>query len=169
MKEEQIDWTSFRKRIIIEKPMNELYNAWATKFNIESWFLEKADYYTSEDRIRRTDELFQKGDKYVWKWNNWDSAEEGEVLEANGVDSISFTFGNGGNVHIYLHKLDKGTEVLLIQDNIPTDEVSKLNFYVGCSTGWTFWLANLKAWLEHGITLNAVGIAQSDTKDLVNS
>jgi hypothetical protein len=25
---------------------------------------------------------------------------------------------------------------------------------VGCSNGWTFWLANLKAYLEHGILLH---------------
>jgi hypothetical protein len=40
---------------------------------------------------------------------------------------------------------------------------------VGCATGWTFWLANLKAWLEHGITLHATGLSQADTTNLVNS
>jgi len=30
-------------------------------------------------------------------------------------------------------------------------------YHYGCSTGWTFWLANLKAWLEHGILLNDRG------------
>jgi hypothetical protein len=29
-----------------------------------------------------------------------------------------------------------------------------MNIHVGCSNGWTFWLANLKAFLEHGILLN---------------
>jgi len=25
---------------------------------------------------------------------------------------------------------------------------------MGCSQGWSFWMVNLKAWLEHGILLN---------------
>ena len=37
---------------------------------------------------------------------------------------------------------------------MPTDEETKMNIYNGCSCGWTFWLANLKAYLEHGILLN---------------
>ena len=37
------------------------------------------------------------------------------------------------------------------------------------ATGWTFWLANLKAYIEHGITLNARGLRQEETTDLVNS
>ena len=41
----------------------------------------------------------------------------------------------------------------LRQYNIPTDPESTLNIHFGCSNGWTFWLANLKAWLEHGIHL----------------
>jgi hypothetical protein len=51
---------------------------------------------------------------------------------------------------------DHGKAVLLTlrQFEIPTDEENKLNIHHGCSNGWTFWLANLKAYLEHGILLN---------------
>jgi len=34
---------------------------------------------------------------------------------------------------------------------------------------WTFWLTNLKAYLEHNITLHAKGLNQDETMDLVNS
>ena len=44
--------------------------------------------------------------------------------------------------------------VTLKQYDMPTDEKTKLDIYNGCSCGWTFWLANLKAFLEHGILLN---------------
>jgi len=33
-----------------------------------------------------------------------------------------------------------------------------LEIHYGCSNGWTFWLANLKAYLEHGILLNETEI-----------
>ena len=35
----------------------------------------------------------------------------------------------------------------------PGEPESTLQIHYGCSNGWTFWLANLKAWLEHGIHL----------------
>lgn len=169
MSNKEIDWTKFRKRIFLDKPIDQVYNAWVIPSNLTKWFLEKAYYKTSENDFRNNDALIRKGDKYIWKWNNWDRTEEGEILEANGKNKISFTFGKGGNVHINLIAIDEGTELELIQGEIPTDDKSKMNYYVGCSTGWIFWLTNLKAWLEHGITLNATGLPQDRTSDLVNS
>jgi len=40
-----------------------------------------------------------------------------------------------------------------MQEEIPTDEKSMQSFYVGCKTGWTFYLANMKSILEGGIDL----------------
>ncbi len=167
--EEAIDWTSFQKRIVVNKSLSELYSAWATKSKIEQWFLQEANYWDTNKNSRNGNELVQKGDTFTWRWHNWDFEDKGEVLKANNIDSISFTFGAAGHVHIELKSVSNGTEVILTQDNIPTDERSKKDFYVGCSTGWTFWMTNLKAWLEHGITLNATGLSQSETKSLVNS
>jgi uncharacterized protein YndB with AHSA1/START domain len=167
--DQNIDWTKFRKRIHLQKPMAEVYDSWTTKSRIEEWFLEKADYYNREGKTRKPREQVQPGDQFRWKWNNWDFEEKGEILKANGIDRISFTFGRGGNVHVELKKKGNGTELILTQENIPADEKSKKELFVGCSTGWTFWLANLKAWLEHVITLHAKGLKQEETKDLVNS
>lgn len=163
------DWTTFRKRIVINKPVEEVYAAWAKSVNMETWFLEKAKYFDNTEQPRKPDEPVRKGDRFIWKWNNWDFEENGKILDENGVDQISFTFGAGGNVHIQLLPTAKGTELTLTQDSIPTDEKSKKEIFVGCATGWTFWLANLKAWLEHGITLHATGLSQEETADLVNS
>ena len=162
------NWNTFRKRILIRKPIEDVYRCWSTKSQIETWFLEKADFKSSDGQ-RKPDEMAQKGDKFDWKWNNWDFTEKGEILKANGKDSISFTFGSGGNVHISLKLTDSSTEITLIQDEIPTDEKSKMDIFVGCITGWTFWLTNLKAYLEYGITLHSKGLKQKDTTDLVNS
>lgn len=169
MENKNINWTSFRKRIVIDKPLSEVYIAWATQAMIEQWFLEKAHYFDAEHNQRKPEELVKKGDIFKWKWNNWNFEEEGKILKANGKDLISFTFGKGGNVHIELKSAKNGTEVILTQNDIPSDEKSKKEIFVGCSTGWTFWLANLKAFMEHGITLHATGLAQKETADLVNS
>ena len=169
MNETNIDWTSFDKRIVINKPMQEVYTAWATQSKMETWFLEKAQYFDKNLHKRKANEPTETGDSFVWKWNNWDFEEKGQIFKANGKDFISFSFGSAGIVEVKLNAENENTEVWLTQKNIPSDEKSKMELYVGCSTGWTFWLANLKAWMEHGIVLHAKGLKQSETKDLVNS
>lgn len=94
-------WNTFRKRIRINKPIDSVYRSWATKGQIEAWFLEKVEFI-SGSKQRLTDELVQKGDAFMWKWNNWEFTEKGQVLEASGKDQISFTFGSGGIVTIKL-------------------------------------------------------------------
>ncbi|MEQ9580554.1 MAG: hypothetical protein RIM68_00055, partial [Arenibacter sp.] len=80
--------------------------------------------------------------------------EKGEITKANGKDFFEITFANVCKVSVSLK--DSGKDILLTlkQYDIPTDDSSKLNIHYGCSNGWTFWLANLKAYLEHGILLN---------------
>lgn len=162
------NWKTFTKRILVNKSIDSVYRCWATQNQIETWFLEKA-VFISDENHRKPVELVEKGDNFYWKWNNWDFTEEGQVLEANGKDIISFTFGSGGIVTVRLKEVNGNTEVELTQSDIPTDEKSKLEIYVGCITGWTFWLTNLKAYLEHNITLHAKGLNQDETMDLVNS
>lgn len=169
MDEQPINWSSFRKRIMISRPVEDVYAAWAIPEKLATWFLEKAVYTDSNLQPRKPNEPVRKGDRYTWKWNNWNAEEQGEIMEANGKDRLTFSFGLGGDVYLTLKESDGKTEVILVQDGIGTDEKSKKNYYVGCSTGWSFWLANLKAWMEHGITLHATGLSQEETADLVNS
>ncbi|MGK7397857.1 MAG: SRPBCC family protein [Candidatus Cyclobacteriaceae bacterium M3_2C_046] len=169
MSKQTLDWTSFRQRILINKSLAATYAAWTQPGLIQTWFLEKADFYQGHDMPRSKTDDIKAGDHFVWKWNNWDFEEKGEVLEANGKDLVSFTFGAGGVVKVRLRKNGSATELVLIQKDIPTDEKSKKEIFVGCATGWTFWLTNLKAWLEYGITLHATGLKQEETTDLVNS
>jgi len=41
----------------------------------------------------------------------------------------------------------------LTQENIPEDNNPASNLLVGCVEGWTFYLANLKSYLQGGIDL----------------
>ena len=163
------EWTTFTKRIVIRSDTRRVYEAWTTKNQLEKWILRSANYRDPGGKLRGGDEPFKQGDQFEWKWNNWDFTDTGEILRANGSDGITFTFGSGGIVHVDLKSLGEDTEVTLRQEDIPSDEESKLQIFVGCATGWTFWLANLKAWLEYGITLHATGLSQEETRDLVNS
>ncbi len=151
---EQLTFDSFTKKIYIKAPLEKLYWCWATKAGIESWFLRNAAYSTTEGTKRNVDEEIRMGDHYIWEWYNWNGQEKGEILKANGKDYLEFSFADVSKVSVTLE--NKGDAVLLTlkQFEIPTDEKTKMDVYNGCSCGWTFWLANLKAYLEHGILLN---------------
>ena len=151
----QYDWSKFSQRIYISVPMQQVYNAWTTRTNLESWFLRKAEFKTQEGMIRGNDTPIQIGDTYEWLWHGHpDTAvEHGVVTEANGTSRFGFVFGKAGTVTIQLTDHGGITEMLLTQDQIPTDDAGKANFHVGCSTGWAFYEANIKSVLEGGFDL----------------
>jgi len=137
--------------------MEKLYWLWSTKAGITSWFLSDAKFYDSLGEKRSIEEHIQAGDSYTWFWHNWDEQEDGKVVQANGKDFLQFEFGNS---LLDIHFQQEGEVVILNlkQHEIPTDEDSKLKIHFGCSNGWTFWLTNLKAYVEHGILLNETEI-----------
>ena len=164
MEEKQVNWTEFRRKIFIDGSVEKLYRCWATSGEMATWFLRKCEN-TSKDGVKReSGDLCEKGDTYVWAWHNWDIEEGGTVLEANGKDSITYSFAGEGRVTVNLSWRDDRQMTLLelTQTNIPLDEQSKMNIHVGCSNGWTFWMANLKAYVEHGVLLNDKNLDPSD-------
>jgi len=152
---DKLSFDSFIKKIYIKSSVEKLYWCWATEEGICSWFLQNAEYMSSSGQKRDLKANIQVGDNYTWEWHNWNGKESGTILKANGKDFLEFSFaGDICKVSVSLEK--KGNSVLLTlkQYDMPIDEETKMNIYNGCSCGWTFWLANLKAYLEHGVLLN---------------
>lgn len=149
----KLTFDCFTKKIFIKAPMEKLYWCWGTSKGITSWFLSSAAYVSEAGTERKPEENIEAGDSYTWMWHNWDGKESGKVLKANGTDFLEITFADS-KVSVSLEDQEKAVLVTLKQHEIPLDEESKLNIHHGCSNGWTFWLANLKAYLEHGILLN---------------
>ena len=147
------DWSQFTKRIHIKASTEKVYACWTTRKELETWFLRTAHYYDTHNQLRDEEAEAQKGDKYLWEWHNWEGEERGELTEANGTDMLAFEFAEG-TVRVSLSQDRNMTLVSLHQFDIPTDEDSRMRYFVGCSNGWTFWLANLKSYLEHGILLH---------------
>jgi uncharacterized protein YndB with AHSA1/START domain len=147
-----LSFDQFTKKIYIRAPLKKLYWCWTTEEGLTSWFLKEANF-SREHFTMDYGEYTKQGDTFIWNWHNWDGQEEGKVVQANGKDFIQFTFAEG-LVDVSLKEVNDKTLLTLKQHNIPTDEESKLKYHVGCSNGWTFWLTNLKAYLEHGILLN---------------
>ena len=148
----EYDWSKFILRIPVNASVESIYNAWATKSGIEKWFLRKAEFYTDANRLRTENEQIRKGDRYTWLWHGYDdnTVEHNYILEANGVDTLSFVFAGNCVVTITIGIIDTEVILQLTQENIPTGEERKAEIHVGCMEGWTFYLANLKSILEGG-------------------
>lgn len=149
------DWSRFTVRITVNAPPKDLYKAWATRKGIEQWFLRLSEYKKPTGILRAATEYVEQGDTYRWLWHGWsdDTVETGEILGCNGKDHLAFRFGVAGNCTVNIKSEEGENIVELIQDNIPTDEKGMQYYHLGCKTGWTFYLANLKSIMEGGLDL----------------
>jgi len=165
---ETYDWSRFIKRIAIKASVQQIYDSWATAAGLEKWFLRKTLIFKEDKKPRAAKIPIQKGDSYQWYWHGYgdEAVEYGTILDANGKDSIRFNFGKSGTVSIIIREEKNEIMLELIQDTIPVDEMSRVNIHLACSTGWVFYLANLKSILEGGIDLRN---KNSDILNVINS
>ncbi len=149
------DWSRFVTRINVHASAEKLYRCWTTREGIESWFLRLSEYKHPQDGLRDPNEPVQPGDTYRWLWYGWDddTVEHGAILDCNGKDFFKFSFGKAGDCSVNIHQEEGETIVELVQEHIPTDEQGMHYWHLGCKTGWTFYLANLKSICEGGIDL----------------
>lgn len=150
---QNFDWTRFTVRIAIKAKPNAIYNAWTQTQEIEKWFLSKADFFDEQGKRIADTQSIEPDFSYTWQWYTYDGIEKGKILEANGTDLIRFTFAGDCTVTIKLIQNDNFTVVELTQANIPTDDNSKENIRLGCQSGWSFYLVNLKSVYEGGLDL----------------
>lgn len=147
------NWQSFTKRITIKASMAELYNAWTVPQEIEKWFLSKALFHSNEGDAVANDQNVSKHNSYQWSWYGYDVVEKGKVLEANGKDSFQFTFAGNCPVRVTLVQEGDSVIVTLTQSDIPIDDESKRSIRLGCDSGWSFFMLNLKSVYEGGLDL----------------
>jgi hypothetical protein len=149
------DWSRFVVRINVNVPAEKLYEAWATRAGMECWFLRLSEYKRPSIALLGENEFVETGDTYRWLWHGWDddTSENGKILNCNGKDFFKFSFGKAGDCAVTITKEAGEMVVELIQDNIPTDPVSMHQWHLGCKTGWTFFLTNMKSVYEGGIDL----------------
>ena len=92
--------------------------------------------------------------------------ENGRITDANGIDFIQFTFAGECLVDIKLTMQDDYVIVELTQKNIPIDDNSKQGIRLGCDSGWSFFLVNLKSVYEGGLDLRN---KEKNLKGMVNN
>ncbi len=146
------NWSSFTVNLPLDQSKDRIIDAWLTQKQLEKWFLKLAEFKTRNGEIRKKEEVIQPGDQYRWQWFGWPEGveEHGEILKPQDDEFLRFIFGKSGTVSVKVVTENNQTIIRLIQENIPVDEHSKMNFYVGCKTGWTFYMLNLKSILQGG-------------------
>lgn len=150
-----IDWSRFEISIDVKAPIEKLYAAWTTREGMEYWFLRQSSFFNNKGELRDAREPVQAGDTYEWRWHGWpdDTVERGSILSCHPKESMQFQFGKAGRCTVRIYEKSGTTLVELVQDQIPDDETGRMNWHVGCKTGWTFFFANLKSLYEGGIDL----------------
>lgn len=146
------DWTSFTRKIAVKAPMPQLYAAWTCTAEIEKWFLRQALFMRNET-ILEADVLAEPGDTYAWNWYGYDVTENGRITAANGYSYLQFSFAGNCLVDVSLEEQHGFVVLELKQHNIPVDEHSKREIRLGCASGWSFFLLNLKSVYEGGLDL----------------
>ena len=162
------NWSQFVVRVSINAPVEKLYDCWATRKGMEYWFLRMSEYKKPDGSLRDSKERAETGDTYRWRWHGWsdETTEEGTILDCNGTSFFKFSFGKAGHCSFIINKEADETMVELLQDKIPDDEQGRHYWHLGCKTGWTFYLTNLKSLLEGGIDLRN---RDENLKNVINS
>ena len=147
------DWTSFTKRIAIKSSLSEIYEAWTVASSLEKWFLERVVFQDSAGNLYESTKPAENGTRYDWYWYLDATPMQGKILSTNGKDFFQFTFEGPSIVDVKLSTLDEYVIVELRHHDIPQDDNSRQHIRLGCSSGWAFYLHNLKSVYEGGIDL----------------
>lgn len=150
---ENFDWTSFTKKIAVKAPIADIYNAWTKAHELERWFLEKVIFTDSNETALDPNINVSADCTYNWFWYLYKEPMHGIIRKANGTDFFQFSFEGECLVDVKLREKEGYTIVELKQYNIPVDDHSKQFIRLGCASGWTFYLINLKSIYEHGLDL----------------
>lgn len=163
---ENFNWETFTKKIAVKANLAELYNAWTVPQEIEKWFLSNAEFKKPSGKLALRNENVQSNDTYAWSWYLYDIVETGRIIKANGKDLFQFSFAGNCIVEIKFTQFQEVVIITLTQNNIPTDNQSKRGIRLGCDSGWSFFLVNLKSVYEGGIDLRN---KNKDLKGMLNN
>ena len=163
------DWSRFRLGIHVRTSPSRTYRLLATGAGLARWFPNEAVFRDGAGRARRPTELARRGDAYFKRFIYAGGVKgEGKVLAARRDRLFKISFGENGEVCFTLRPKDRGTLVELVQDKIPTSPRSRIDSHLGCRTGWTFFLVNLKSVAEGGPDLRETDVKRSRDTALVN-
>ena len=146
--------------VFISCDKQKVASAWRKSGLQEEWFIARANYVAESGQARASDDLCQQGDHYWWEWFDR-NVETGSVAKAD-ENGMEFSFGEGVKVLVSWENVHDGTLVKLSQIHHIDDTEITQRTYFSTSQSWTFYLTNLKAFLEHGIDLREQAPTRND-------
>ncbi|HER00156.1 MAG TPA: SRPBCC domain-containing protein [candidate division Zixibacteria bacterium] len=153
----KFDWSQFTLNIAIKAAPSKVYKAWTDSKEICKWFAYDAEVEP------------KKGGKFSLT-DIYGNSFDMQMLGARKDSRIHFTFGmNDEQVEVKLKKSGRYTVCELHQFNMKTSPNHKWDTHMEQRAGWTFFLTNLKAWLEHGIDLRSHDDKWGYADNFVNS
>jgi uncharacterized protein YndB with AHSA1/START domain len=131
---------TFTTKIAIKAPIAAVWDALATEEGISKWFLSKAKLDV------------QKGGDFEFFWG--DISTTGKFLDVVPQKKLSFTWWEPvGAVTFELEKLNDAEVAVICTATGYQTEGDGLKHYIEESKGWTFFIINLKIYLEHKLDL----------------
>lgn len=150
------DWTKFTLHVFVEASASKVFNAWTDDRQIVKWFPEKAGIEPC------------LGGRIQFEWLAGDKLDK-KITAFSRHRRLDFPFGDKGEkVSIRIKTVTGGAVCSLTQSGMKNSPKGRL-LHTGCMQGWTFFLTNLKCWLEHGIDLRSHDPRRSYRQNFVNS
>ena len=145
-------WKRMDQVIYVEAPKESLYAALATAKGVIGWCSMEAVLTDADGEALPPGEAAVAGGgfKYIWHTGH---TESGEFLEANGVDRLRYTFGEGILVTMTLEDTEDGSVLVRLAQTHDRSDEENLRIMLGFKEGWAFYLTNLKSVLEGGLDL----------------
>ena len=145
------------RQVYIKANVEQVFQAWVIPNQLERWFIATAHYTVPDGAPRQPNELVRSGDDYHWQWHQ-DLEVQGKVLKVVENEVFQFTFGtnnDGKAIVVTVTFSYDGDETLvqLSQSNMTDTPADHVGYHLSCNLGWSFFMTNLKALLEHGVDL----------------
>ncbi len=139
----------FEMHIYVRATADQVLKAWTETAQITKWFVAKSEYRDASGTL--VSEAVEGG-TYRWGWI--EGSEDSSQITKAGPGAFWFGWDQGkGQVQVRIEAVGSECRVNLKQEMFEGTPEYVEHFQLGCRLGWTFFLTNLKAWLEHGIDL----------------
>jgi uncharacterized protein YndB with AHSA1/START domain len=137
---------SAKTAMLIRKPIAEVFEAFVNpEITQRFWF------------TKSTGKL-EAGKQLVWTWEMYHVSVPVTVKKMIKNESILIEWGNGPSLSTVEWTFksfgDQATYVNIVNNGFQGDQAALIAQISDSTKGFTFLLAGLKAWLEHGIQLN---------------
>ena len=145
------DWSQFGETIFISRPPSDVFRAWTDAEELARWLAPRCDVEPRESGLMHLG------------WDEYDEVDR--VLAIDPDRQLVTTWGGAESpvrVAVTLTPERNGTLCQLHQYGMDPDDSTRFTLFAGCKAGWTFYLTNLKAYLEHGIDLRATPAHRKD-------